>query len=173
MAFKHIQTELKDGVAFLTLNRAPLNVLNIEMMEEINTYFEGLLQERSLKLIVIRGEGKAFSAGVDVGEHLGDLVRKMIADKEIVKVKDSYFDYPQTKYLPLRKANLSGLKANESELVDGVLNKLSDMNASEIRDYSHGDVPWLTTEDGKVIEYESVFYRTHPYSVRSYSGKDI
>jgi len=78
MAFKHIQTELKDGVAFLTLNRAPLNVLNIAMMEEINTYFEGLLQERSLKLIVIRGEGKAFSAGVDVGEHLGDLVRKMM-----------------------------------------------------------------------------------------------
>ena len=38
MAFKHIQTELKDGVATLTLNRAPLNVLNIEMMEEINTY---------------------------------------------------------------------------------------------------------------------------------------
>ena len=78
MVFKHIQTELKDGVAFLTLNRAPLNVLNIEMMEEINTYLEGLLSERSLKLIVIRGEGKAFSAGVDVGEHLGDLVRKMI-----------------------------------------------------------------------------------------------
>ena len=37
MAFKHIQTELKDGVATLTLNRAPLNWLNIEMMEEINS----------------------------------------------------------------------------------------------------------------------------------------
>jgi len=78
MAFKHIQTELKDGVAFLTLNRAPLNVLNIEMMEEINTYFEGLMKEKSLKLLVIQAVGKAFSAGVDVGEHLGDLVYKMI-----------------------------------------------------------------------------------------------
>jgi len=78
MAFKHIQTELKDGVATLTLNRAPLNVLNIEMMEEINTYFEGLMKEKSLKLLVIQAMGKAFSAGVDVGEHLGDLVYKMI-----------------------------------------------------------------------------------------------
>lgn len=78
MAFKHIQTELKDGVAFLTLNRAPLNVLNIEMMEEINTYLEGLKKEKSLKLLVIQAAGKAFSAGVDVGEHLGDLVYKMI-----------------------------------------------------------------------------------------------
>jgi cyclohexa-1,5-dienecarbonyl-CoA hydratase len=78
MAFKHIQTELKEGVAYLTLNRAPVNVLNIEMMEEINTYLEGLKKEKSLKLLVIQALGKAFSAGVDVGEHLGDLVYKMI-----------------------------------------------------------------------------------------------
>ncbi len=78
MAFKHIQTELKEGVATLILNRPPLNVLNIEMMEEINTFFEGLMKERSLKLLIIQAAGKAFSAGVDVGEHLGDLVFKMI-----------------------------------------------------------------------------------------------
>jgi cyclohexa-1,5-dienecarbonyl-CoA hydratase len=78
MAFKYIQTEFKEGVGTLTLNRPPLNVLNIDMMEEINTYFEGLLREKSLKLLVIQAAGKAFSAGVDVGEHLGDLVYKMI-----------------------------------------------------------------------------------------------
>src|SRR4030042_2827294 len=78
MAFKHILTEFKEGVATLTLNRAPLNVLNIEMMEEINTYLEGLKKEESLKLLVVQAAGKAFSAGVDVGEHLGDLVYKMI-----------------------------------------------------------------------------------------------
>jgi cyclohexa-1,5-dienecarbonyl-CoA hydratase len=78
MAFKHIQTEFKDGVVTLTLNRAPLNVLNIEMMEEINTYLEELKEEKSLKLLVIQAMGKAFSAGVDVGEHMGDMVYKMI-----------------------------------------------------------------------------------------------
>jgi cyclohexa-1,5-dienecarbonyl-CoA hydratase len=78
MAFKHIQTEFKEGVATLTLNRAPLNVLNIEMMEEINAALEGWMKEKSLKLLVIQAMGKAFSAGVDVGEHLGDLVYKMI-----------------------------------------------------------------------------------------------
>lgn len=78
MTFKHIQTELKEGIATLTLNRPPLNVLNIEMMEEIDNYFEGLVKEKNLKLLVIQAVGKAFSAGVDVGEHLGDLVYKMI-----------------------------------------------------------------------------------------------
>jgi cyclohexa-1,5-dienecarbonyl-CoA hydratase len=90
MMFKHIQTELKEGVASLTLNRAPLNVLNIEMMEEINFYLEGLKNESSLKLLVVQAMGKAFSAGVDVGEHLGDLVYKMIeAFHKIFRLMDA------------------------------------------------------------------------------------
>jgi cyclohexa-1,5-dienecarbonyl-CoA hydratase len=78
MAFKHIQTELKDGVAYLTLSRVPLNWLNIEMMEEFNAYLEGLMKEKTLKLLVIQAIGKAFSVGVDVADHLGDLAPKMI-----------------------------------------------------------------------------------------------
>ena len=78
MAFKHIQTDLKEGVATLTLNRVPLNWLNIEMMEEINIFFEGLLKEKSLKLLVIQAAGKAFSVGVEVADHMGDLAPKMI-----------------------------------------------------------------------------------------------
>jgi len=97
------------------------------------------------------------------------VVAKMISDNDIVKVRNNYFDYPQTKYLPLRKAILSGLKAHEVELIDGVLNRLSDMNANQISEHSHNDVPWLTTGKGEIIEYESVFYRTPLYSVREYS----
>ena len=77
MAFKYIQTELKDGIAVITLNRPPLNVLNVEMMEEINTHLEGLINEKSLKLLVIQAAGKVFSTGVDVEEHLGEMIQKM------------------------------------------------------------------------------------------------
>jgi len=96
------------------------------------------------------------------------IVGKMIKDKEIEKIKSTYFSFPQTKYLPLRKPDLSKLKANEMELIEEVLCKLSDMNAIQISEYSHNDVPWLTTENEKEIEYEAVFYRTPPYSVREY-----
>jgi cyclohexa-1,5-dienecarbonyl-CoA hydratase len=78
MAFKHIQTELKEGVAYLTLNRVPLNWLNIEMMEEFNAYLETLMKEKTLKLLVIQAMGKAFCVGVEVADHLGDLAPKMI-----------------------------------------------------------------------------------------------
>lgn len=95
-------------------------------------------------------------------------VVESMLDSEIEIVKSEYFSYPQTKYLPLRRPDISNLKANEIKTIDSVLDNLSDMNASQISEYSHGDVPWLTTDDGEIIEYESVFYRTHEYSVRDY-----
>jgi transcriptional regulator with XRE-family HTH domain len=101
------------------------------------------------------------------------IVDKMIEDKEIEKIKSKYFSYPQVKYLPLRRSDLTKLKASEVEIIDQVLDKLSDMNASQISEYSHNDVPWLVSEDSEYIEYETVFYRKSPYSVREYSSEDI
>jgi transcriptional regulator with XRE-family HTH domain len=100
------------------------------------------------------------------------IVEQMIKKGEIEKVKSDYFNYPQTKYLPRNKPDLTKFKASEVEVIDDVLNRLSDMNAGQISAYSHGDVPWLTTSDGEVIEYESVFYRTPPYSVRAYADEN-
>jgi len=37
--------------------------------------------------------------------------------------------------------------------------------------FPSNDIPWLTTEEGKVIEYETVFYRIPPYSVREYPNE--
>jgi len=76
--FQHIKTEVAAGLASLTLAREPLNVLNIAMMKEINAWLDSLAGNIDLKVLLIRAEGRAFSAGVDVGEHLGDQVKEMI-----------------------------------------------------------------------------------------------
>ncbi len=101
------------------------------------------------------------------------IVEEMEREKELVKIKDDFFQYPQRKYLPLREPDLSTLKATEIKMIDEVLVKLSDMNASQISEYSHDDVPWLTADEGDIIDYESVFYRTAHYSVRPYNEEDI
>ena len=98
---------------------------------------------------------------------------EMMRHKELEKVSSKHFSYPQTKYLPLREPNLSILNANEIKLIDSVLDRLSEKNATEISDYSHGDVPWLTAEDQGIIDYEAVFYRTPQYSMRSRIEKTI
>ena len=101
------------------------------------------------------------------------IVGEMIKNKEIIIVNKKFFKYPQRKYYPLRKPDLSVLSAQEQEVIDKVLDRLSDMNAAQISEYSHNDVPWIVTEDGKPIDYESVFYRTTPYSVREYNDEDV
>ena len=80
MSFEHVRFEVSDGVARLTLNKPPLNVLNIAMMREINAALEGLDSDSSVKVLVFEAaEGsKAFSAGVDVSEHTADMVEEMI-----------------------------------------------------------------------------------------------
>lgn len=96
------------------------------------------------------------------------IVDQMEASGDLERVKSEYFIYPQTKFLPRRSPDLSILSAQELDTVNGVLFRLGDMSACQISDYSHGDVPWVVTEDGKEIAYQSVFYRLPPYSVREY-----
>jgi len=78
MAYEHIETGFHDGLGTVTLNRPPVNVLNIAMMEEINEVLEAWRGKKDLKAVLFNAKGKCFSAGVDVGEHMGDLAPKMI-----------------------------------------------------------------------------------------------
>jgi cyclohexa-1,5-dienecarbonyl-CoA hydratase len=79
MSYRHIAPEIKDGLGTITLNRPPVNILNIAMMEEINDVLENWQGKKDLKVILFDAKGKCFSTGVDVGEHMGDLANKMIA----------------------------------------------------------------------------------------------
>lgn len=100
--------------------------------------------------------------------ELKTIVDKMKKAAEIEEVKSKYFTHEQKKYLPLKRADLSVLTGREIEHIDEVLARLSDKNATEISNYSHHDVPWLTRKAGEALSYESVFYRDEKYSVRNY-----
>src|SRR3990172_2098267 len=75
---KFIRLEVADGVARLVLARPPLNILNIEMMEELNGALEHVQALPEVRVLVMAAEGKAFSAGVAVEDHLGDRVKPML-----------------------------------------------------------------------------------------------
>ena len=78
MSDELILVEKKAFIGKITFNNGPLNILNIEMMEQINKTLDKFLEDNSLKVIVFDHLGKAFSAGVDIGEHMGDSVKKML-----------------------------------------------------------------------------------------------
>lgn len=78
-AYEFILTSNTDGIFALTLRRPPLNVLHLPMMAEMNTALEVAIADPCIAAIVIRAEGKAFCAGVDVADHAADRVGDMIA----------------------------------------------------------------------------------------------
>lgn len=76
--YRHIHVASGEGRATVTLEREPFNILNIEMMNELVDCFRDLALDSQLRVVVIAAAGKAFSSGVDVGEHTGDKAVEMI-----------------------------------------------------------------------------------------------
>lgn len=103
-----------------------------------------------------------------VPQKLDAIIGQMIEEGQLQRVKTDYHGYPQTRYLPLEKADLTELRASEKDVIDRVIDQMSDWSATSISDYSHKDLPWEVTEEGKDISYNLAFYRDLPYSVRVY-----
>ncbi|MEW5921105.1 MAG: enoyl-CoA hydratase/isomerase family protein [Bacillota bacterium] len=77
MSFKFIKTSNNGGIIRITLNRPPVNVLTIAMIEELINALKWA-QEEPGSLVVIGAEGKAFCAGVDIADHTPEKVESMI-----------------------------------------------------------------------------------------------
>jgi transcriptional regulator with XRE-family HTH domain len=107
-----------------------------------------------------------------VPQKLDTIIDQMIKKGQLQRIKTEYHGYPQTRYLPLEKADLTELKASEKEVIDRVIEQMSDWSATMISDYSHKDLPWEVTDEGKDISYELAFYRELPYSVRVYNDEN-
>lgn len=106
-----------------------------------------------------------------VPQKLDIIINQMIDKGKVQRVKTEYHGYLQTRYLPLEKADLTELKASEKEIIDRVIEQMSDWSAAAISNYSHKDMPWLASKEGEDINYELVFYRDAPFSVRNYGDE--
>jgi cyclohexa-1,5-dienecarbonyl-CoA hydratase len=66
-------------VARLVLRNPPLNVIDIPMMVELAQALGDIEARSDVTVVVLRGDGRAFSAGVDVAAHTPDKVDGMLA----------------------------------------------------------------------------------------------
>jgi len=69
---------IEGGVARITLNQPPLNIIDIPMLREIHSALARIHSENEVKVLVIDHQGKAFSAGVSIRDHTPDKVSDMI-----------------------------------------------------------------------------------------------
>jgi enoyl-CoA hydratase/carnithine racemase len=63
--------ELEDGLDRVTLNRPEsLNALDPALIDALNNYFQGLQRNRDTRVVLLRGAGKNFCAGLDLKQAM-------------------------------------------------------------------------------------------------------
>jgi cyclohexa-1,5-dienecarbonyl-CoA hydratase len=79
MGFELIQFHPGPRVASVVLNRPPLNIINLQMMDELNAAWDEI-DDLEAQVIVISAAGdRGFSAGVDVADHVPDRLDAMLS----------------------------------------------------------------------------------------------
>lgn len=72
-AYSTLLVDRRGPVDWLTLNRPhALNAINLKMVEELNDYFGRLYNDRDCRIVVMRGAGTSFCAGLDIKERRND-----------------------------------------------------------------------------------------------------
>lgn len=67
MAYQNILYTKQERVAYVTLNRPDvLNPINMEVLEELEAAFQDCSVDNNIRVVVLTGKGKAFSAGADL-----------------------------------------------------------------------------------------------------------
>lgn len=75
LGFKNILYDSADGIARISINRPPLNILNVETLLELTLALDRAKNDTSVSVVAVTGVGdRAFSAGVDIKDHLPEKV---------------------------------------------------------------------------------------------------
>ncbi len=71
MKYEHLTVERRGAVEIATLDRPEaLNALSEALVAELGDYVFGLRQRPEVRVVVLRGNGRAFCAGLDIKEFL-------------------------------------------------------------------------------------------------------
>ena len=71
--------ERQEAVCSIVLNKPPLNILDIGMIEKLHDALKALEEDARVRVVMFRGAGeRAFCAGVSIQDHTPDRIRLMI-----------------------------------------------------------------------------------------------
>ena len=75
-----VHASSEDGLGRIVLSHPPLNILTRDVLAGVRRELDRLAAEPSLRVLLLGAEGKHFSAGADVGEHLPPHYRELIPE---------------------------------------------------------------------------------------------
>lgn len=64
----YISVSIEDRVAILAINKPPANALSSSLIDELSSIFDELQFDESVRAVLLKGDGRFFSAGADIKE---------------------------------------------------------------------------------------------------------
>ncbi|WP_057911501.1 enoyl-CoA hydratase [Peribacillus muralis] len=65
---KYLKLSVENHVAFITIDHAPANALSSAIIGELSEAFDQIGQNEAVRVVLLHGEGRFFSAGADIKE---------------------------------------------------------------------------------------------------------
>jgi cyclohexa-1,5-dienecarbonyl-CoA hydratase len=78
MSYSTIQFHPGPRIASIVLNRPPLNIINLEMLDELNAAWSEVEDLKAQVAIISASGDRSFSAGADVADHMPGKVETLI-----------------------------------------------------------------------------------------------
>lgn len=77
MSYETLQVEREGHISWLTLNRPDaLNAMNTKLIREVSDFFRGLTDDRQTRVVILKGAGRGFCAGLDLKQQAGDAAER-------------------------------------------------------------------------------------------------
>ncbi|MBK5484251.1 enoyl-CoA hydratase [Peribacillus sp. TH16] len=65
---EYLKLSIENHVAFITINHAPANALSSIIIRELSQAFDQIAENENVRVVLLHGEGRFFSAGADIKE---------------------------------------------------------------------------------------------------------
>ena len=149
---KHIILEKKDKIAYITFNRPEkLNALTWGDYQLLDDIVKNCDQDKQIRVAIITGKGKAFSAGDDIEAYPGSGKDELIGEDEGVSLamQGRYLDLQLSEYrIPLQNTVMTILNSGKVWIaaVNGIcwapeiLYAMDFVVAADVATFAQGDV---------------------------------
>ena len=170
--FKYIEYEVADAVATITLARPEkANAQNERMLDELHKCFLVAEYDDDVKVIVLRGQGKHFSAGHDLGGGDGDPDAVSLAEPDGSWHLNKMYRWEARKYLGYswhwRNIPKPTIGAIQGKAIAGALNLIWPLDLLVVADDVEFSDPVVLMAIG------GVEYHGHTWELGARRAKDM
>lgn len=94
-----VSLSIKNNLATLTIKSPPANALSLNLLEQLGKQLDEIENDKAVKVIVIKGEGRFFSAGADIKEFTS--LQKAEDYESLAKSGQNLFDRIENFHIPV------------------------------------------------------------------------